>query len=132
MAEATPSASSLIIGEGVTFVGTITAPGRATVNGIISGEITVHDLHIGTHGSVSGSIDAHTIDVHGVLAQHVVCHQHIMIHRDGAVSGKLDYAEIEIERGGQFMGQMTQHEANQVKSTADLSKPLPKPWISSD
>jgi cytoskeletal protein CcmA (bactofilin family) len=50
-----------------------------------------------------------------------------MIHRDGAVSGKLDYAEIEIERGGQFMGQMTQHEANQVKSTADLTKPRPKP-----
>ena len=87
----------------------------------------MHDLHIGTQGSVSGSIDAHTIDVHGVLAQHVVCHQHIMIHRDGSVSGKLDYAEIEIERGGQFMGQMTQHEANQVKSTADLTKPRPKP-----
>jgi cytoskeletal protein CcmA (bactofilin family) len=117
----------LIIGEGVTFVGTITAPGRATVNGVVSGEITVHDLHIGAQGSVSGSIDAHTIDVHGVLAQHVVCHQHIMIHRDGSVSGKLDYAEIEIERGGQFMGQMTQHDANQVKSTADLSKPLTKP-----
>jgi cytoskeletal protein CcmA (bactofilin family) len=32
-----------------------------------------------------------------------------MIHRDGSVSGKLDYAEIEIEKGGQFMGQMTQH-----------------------
>ena len=127
MAEATPSASSLIIGEGVTFVGTITAPGRATVNGIVSGEITVHDLHIGAQGSVSGSIDAHTIDVHGVLAQHVVCHQHIMIHRDGAVSGKLEYAEIEIERGGQFMGQMTQHDVNQVKSTADLTKPRPKP-----
>ena len=53
MAETTPSASSLIIGEGVTFVGTITAPGRATVNGIVSGEITVHDLHIGAQGSVS-------------------------------------------------------------------------------
>ena len=74
MAEATPSASSLIIGEGVTFVGTITAPGRATVNGVVSGEITVHDLHIGTQGSVSGSIDAHTIDVHGALAQQAKHH----------------------------------------------------------
>ena len=127
MAEATPSASSLIIGEGVTFVGTITAPGRATVNGIVSGEITVHDLHIGTQGSVSGSIEAHTIDVHGILSQHVVCHEHIMIHRNGAVSGKLDYAEIEIERGGQFMRQMPQHDPNQVKSTADLPKTQNKP-----
>jgi cytoskeletal protein CcmA (bactofilin family) len=127
MAEATPSASSLIIGEGVTFVGTITAPGRATVNGTVSGEITVHDLHIGTQGSVSGSIDAHTIDVHGALAQNIVCREHIMIHRNGAVSGKLDYAEIEIERGGQFMGQMTQHPVDEVKSSLDLNKSRPKP-----
>ncbi len=127
MADTTPSASSLIIGEGVTFVGSITAPGRATVNGVVSGEITVHDLHIGVQGSVSGSIDAHTIDVHGALAQNIVCHEHIMIHRNGAVSGKLDYAEIEIERGGQFMGQMTQHPADQVKSTAEPNKSRPKP-----
>jgi len=65
--------------------------------------------------------------VHGALAQNIVCREHIMIHRNGAVSGKLDYAEIEIERGGQFMGQMTQHPANEVKSSADLSKPRPKP-----
>ena len=67
MAETTPSASSLIIGEGVTFTGTISAPGRATINGTVTGEITVNDLHIGIKGSVSGAIDAHTIDVHGTL-----------------------------------------------------------------
>ncbi len=109
MAETTPSASSLTIGEGVTFTGSISAPGRATINGTVTGEITVNDLHIGAKGSVSGSIDARTIDVHGILAENILCHEHLMIHRDGSVSGKLDYAEIEIEKGGQFMGQMTQH-----------------------
>ena len=109
MAETTPSASSLTIGEGVTFTGSISAPGRATINGTVTGEITVNDLHIGAKGSVSGSIDARTIDVHGILAENILCHEHLIIHRDGSVSGKLDYAEIEIEKGGQFMGQMTQH-----------------------
>jgi cytoskeletal protein CcmA (bactofilin family) len=127
MAETTPSASSLIIGEGVTFTGTISAPGRATINGTVTGEITVNDLHIGLKGSVSGAIDAHTIDVHGILAQNIVCHEHIMIHRNGAVSGKLDYSEIEIERGGQFMGQMTQHEAGQTKATSEPATPRSKP-----
>lgn len=126
MAETT-SSSSLIIGEGVTFAGSITAPGRATINGTVSGEITVNDLHIGAKGSVSGRIDAHTIDVHGILAQNIVCHEHLMIHRNGAVSGKLDYAEIEIERGGQFMGQMTQHEAGQTKATSEPNPVRAKP-----
>lgn len=116
MAETTTSASSLTIGEGVTFTGSISAPGRATINGTVTGEITVNDLHIGAKGSVSGSIDARTIDVHGILAQNILCHEHLMIHRDGSVSGKLDYAEIEIERGGQFMGQMTQHLADSGKA----------------
>jgi cytoskeletal protein CcmA (bactofilin family) len=115
MAETTPSASSLIIGEGVTFTGSISAAGRATINGTVTGEISVNDLHIGINGSVSGSIDARTIDVHGILAQNILCHEHLMIHSDGSVSGQLDYAEIEIERGGQFMGQMTQHVQGHTK-----------------
>jgi cytoskeletal protein CcmA (bactofilin family) len=32
-----------------------------------------------------------------------------VIHRTGLVSGHLDYMNIEIERGGQFEGQMVQH-----------------------
>ena len=115
MADTAPTSSSLIIGEGVTFTGSISAPGRATINGTVTGEISVNDLHIGSKGSVSGNIDARTIDVHGILAQKILCHDHLMIHRDGSVSGQLDYAEIEIERGGQFMGQMTQHAQSQNK-----------------
>ena len=115
MSELSAQNSSLVIGEGVTFVGSISAPGRASINGTVTGEVSVADLQIGPKGSVTGQINAQVIDVHGVLAENIVCHDHILIHRSGSVSGNLDYSEIEIERGGQFKGQMTQHLSGQVQ-----------------
>lgn len=111
--------SSLIIGEGVVFTGTIYAPGTASINGTVNGEVHVSDLQIGPKGNVAGKIEAKVIDVHGLLSDNILCHDHILINRTGSVSGQLDYSDIEIERGGQFKGNMVQH-AN-AKST---NKPL--------
>jgi len=124
MSELNAQNSNLLIGEGVTFVGSISAPGRASINGSVTGEVTVTDLQIGPKGSVTGQINAQVIDVHGFLAENIVCHHHILIHRSGSVSGNLDYSEIEIERGGQFKGQMTQHPSGQVHG-----RPPQKPKI---
>lgn len=125
MSDISSQNSSLIIGEGVTFTGSISAPGRASINGTVTGEISVADLQIGPKGSVTGQINAQVIDVHGVLAENIVCHDHILIHRSGSVSGNLDYSEIEIERGGQFKGQMTQHPSGQVQAKAAQSPQPP-------
>ena len=91
------------------FTGTIHAPGTASINGTVKGEVNVSDLQIGPKGNVAGKIEAKVIDVHGLLSDDIVCHYHILIHRTGSVSGQLDYSDIEIERGGQFKGTMVQH-----------------------
>ena len=118
MSEQLASSSSFIIGEGVVFTGSINAPGTATINGTVNGEVTVSDLQIGPKGKVAGRIEAQVIDVHGNLSDNILCHEHILIHKTGSVSGQLDYADIEIERGGQFKGNMVQHNNTQsgVKS----------------
>ena len=118
--------SSLIIGEGVVFTGTIYAPGTASINGTVNGEVNVSDLQIGPKGNVAGKIEAKVIDVHGLLSDNILCHDHILIHRTGSVSGQLDYSDIEIERGGQFKGNMVQH-ANAKPTNKPLdSQPVKK------
>ncbi len=118
--------SSLIIGEGVVFTGTIYAPGTASINGTVNGEVHVSDLQIGPKGNVAGKIEAKVIDVHGLLSDNILCHDHILIHRTGSVSGQLDYSDIEIERGGQFKGNMVQHAnakpANKPQDTQVVKK----------
>jgi cytoskeletal protein CcmA (bactofilin family) len=108
MADDVVVSNNLVIGTGVTFNGTITAPGKAIVNGNVTGELTADDLLIGKDGQVTGVVNAREIDVHGELNQDIVCREHILIHNTGRVSGSLEYSELEIQRGGQFRGNMKQ------------------------
>ena len=100
--------NNLVIGEGVTFNGTIAVPGTAIINGKVNGELSAETLQIGKTGHITGKVKAKEIDVQGELHEDVVCETHIIIHASGVVSGKLEYSELEIERGGQFKGQMNQ------------------------
>jgi cytoskeletal protein CcmA (bactofilin family) len=92
----------------VTFKGSISAPGKAVVNGNVTGDLTADDLLIGKDGVVTGVVRAREIDVHGELNQDISCKDHILIHSTGRVSGSLEYSELEIQRGGQFRGDMKQ------------------------
>jgi cytoskeletal protein CcmA (bactofilin family) len=100
--------NNLMIGEGVTFSGSISVPGMAIINGKVSGEVTTESLQIGKTGHITGKVKAKEIDVQGELHEDITCENHIIIHSSGVVSGKLDYSELEIERGGQFRGNMNQ------------------------
>ena len=101
-------ANNLVIGTGVTFSGSIAAPGKAVINGQVTGELTADDLLIGKEGNVTGTVRAREIDVHGELNEDIVCREHILIHSTGRVSGSMEYSELEIQRGGQFRGEMRQ------------------------
>jgi cytoskeletal protein CcmA (bactofilin family) len=102
MADINPTNNNLVIGEGVTFKGSIAAPGKAVINGNVTGELTADDLLIGTKGQVTGTVRAREIDVHGEL------NEDMLIHSTGKVSGTLEYHELEIQRGGKFKGNMNQ------------------------
>ena len=126
MAEKETSSSSLMIGEGVVFTGSIYAPGTASINGTVNGQVSVADLQIGPKGNVAGTIEAKLIDVHGHLSDDILCHEHIMIHKTGSVSGQLGYADIEIERGGQFKGNMVQHAKGEASTKPTQTLPTKK------
>lgn len=108
MADLQIQPNNITIGEGVTFTGSITAPGKATVNGVVTGNLSADALYVGKNGQVSGVVRAKEIAVHGKLIKDIVCQHHVLIHSTGLVSGTLEYSEMEILRGGQFHGVMKQ------------------------
>jgi hypothetical protein len=107
MSSVTNHNNDLTIPDGVTFVGTINVPGFAQINGDISGEITCKELEVGPQGNIKGKVNAQGIQVHGQLENDINCKGLVKIHKTGKVSGKLVYAEIDIDRGGQFIGAMS-------------------------
>ena len=100
--------NNLVIGNGVTFKGTLNVPKKATIYGTVDGELTAEEIFIGQSGKITGKVTARSIEVEGELHQVIHCRDHLHIRATGKVSGKLEYSQIQIERGGEFRGEMQQ------------------------
>lgn len=99
---------NIVIGQGVTFVGSISARGKAFINGKVTGAMSVDDLHVGKSGVIKGKIKSREMDIHGEIHDDVSCAEHVLIHSTGLINGKLIYGELEIEKGGRVTGSMNQ------------------------
>jgi len=98
----------LFIGYGVTFVGSISAKGTASVNGSVTGEVTVSRLDVGKGGMVKGVIRSREISVSGEIYDDIVCNDFVFVHSSGYIDGTLQYGELEIQKGGRVAGSMIQ------------------------
>ena len=121
MATNLDQSNNLVIGNGVTFKGTLNVPKKATVYGTIDGELTAEEIFIGQSGKITGKVTARSIEVEGELHQVIHCRDHLHIRASGKVSGKLEYSQIQIERGGEFRGEMQQVGAPPVVPSANPS-----------
>ena len=100
--------NSITIGKGVTFVGSISARGKAFINGVVTGEISVDDLQVGESGVIKGKIKSREMEVYGEIHDDVACAEHVLVHSTGLINGKLIYGELEIQKGGRVTGSMDQ------------------------
>lgn len=99
---------SITIGQGVTFVGSISARGKAFINGAVTGEISVDSLQVGESGVIKGKIKSREMNVNGEVHEEVNCADHVLVHSTGLINGKLIYGELEIQKGGRVTGSMDQ------------------------
>ena len=100
--------NSIYMGEGVVFSGSIKAPNQAIISGKFDGELEARDVLIGTSGVMTGKTTAQFVDVKGEINERVTSRELLIVRRTGRVRGTVTYGEIEIERGGQVKGDMTQ------------------------
>jgi len=108
MSENSEQAGSIVIGSDVSIKGTLNVPNRAVVNGSIDGEITARELVVGQTGRILGHAKTERADIYGEVNQTFEVSQSLTLRATGRVVGVLNYAEIEIEKGGLVEGKMTQ------------------------
>jgi len=108
MSENSEQNGSIVIGSDVSIKGTINVPNRAVVNGSVDGEITARELVVGQSGRILGHAKTERADVYGEVNQTFEVSQSLTLRSTGKVVGVLNYAEIEIEKGGLVEGKMTQ------------------------
>ena len=69
MATNIDQSNNLVIGNGVTFKGTLNVPKKATIYGTVDGELTAEEIFIGQSGKITGKVTARAIEVEGEMQQ---------------------------------------------------------------
>ena len=98
----------LYVGEGVIAHCVAIVPGRAAVIGQFDGAIDAKEIEVQAKGVVSGTIQATTIAVSGKINDVVQAADTLSIGNSGIVSGDIRYGNLEVAKGGELLGSMTQ------------------------
>lgn len=123
----------LTVGEGVILHGTFVVPDSASISGNIEGEITARELILTNTAVIRGKVTADVIDLRGEIYDTLVARKSLFIRSTGKVVGTVQYAEIEIEKGGELQGTMQKIDPPVVPAThvasgkPDTSGTIPGP-----
>lgn len=124
MANQSDSLESVVIGDGVVVKGAFTVPSKAVINGVIEGDLTAEEVLIGPTGRITGRVSAKVIDVRGQLHNTIVSERSLIVRATGKIVGKIHYSEIEIEKGGEIEGALSQG-AEHTSSAPSAPAPTP-------
>ncbi len=108
MSNQSDSLESVVIGDGVVVKGAFTVPSKAVINGVIEGDLTAEEVLIGPTGRITGRVSAKVIDVRGQLHNTIVSEKSLIVRATGKIVGKIHYSEIEMEKGGEIEGALSQ------------------------
>jgi len=123
MAIPSESLESVVIGDGVVVKGAFTVPAKAVINGVIEGDLTAEEVLIGPTGRITGRVSAKIIDVRGQLHNTIVSERSLIVRSTGKIVGKIHYSEIEIEKGGEIEGALSQGAEPPTMATPSPASP---------
>ena len=100
-------ARHLLVGRGVSLSGEITTCERLTVEGNVEANLhECRDIDIAESGLFKGSATIDNAEIRGRFEGELTVRKRLLIRASGHVVGKIAYAEIEIENGGNIAGQI--------------------------
>jgi cytoskeletal protein CcmA (bactofilin family) len=97
------AAIASLVAEGVRFRGDLATVGDMHLDGVVEGDLTVGRLTLGETGSVTGTIQAESVDIRGRVAGAISARQ-VRLWATARVDGDITHAELSIEAGAHFEG----------------------------
>ena len=82
--------------------------GEAIIDGEMSRKIDAGKIVVGRTGKLKADAVANYVDVSGEVVQKTVANISLSIQSGGVVSGEISYGDLEIMRGGEIIGTITQ------------------------
>jgi len=97
--------SLLVIGREIAVNGEINSCDLLVVEGRVEATMKeCREIKITETGTVKGQVEFERADISGVFEGDLTAHEHLVVRATGRVTGKVRFGELEIERGGQVIG----------------------------
>ena len=109
-----------LISETVSIEGTINSSGAIDVAGLVKGPVISKELIVRDTGSITGTIEADDVEIHGHLDGKVSA-QNIVIGATGTVKGDIEFANnLKTENGADIDGYIKKSNISKSKLSADF------------
>ena len=98
-------ATKLVIGREIVLNGEINSCDLLVVEGKVEATMKeCREIRITETGTVKGQVEFERADISGVFEGDLTAREHLVVRATGRVTGKVRIGELEIERGGQIIG----------------------------
>ncbi|MDD3446006.1 MAG: polymer-forming cytoskeletal protein, partial [Zavarzinia sp.] len=130
---ATPPSSDdkkLIVGRNIVLSGQITACDKLVVEGRVDATLTdSRVIEITSSGVFKGAAEIDEALIGGVFEGKLICHGRLLIRATGKVKGEIRYGQLEIECGGELVGDINtvQGTSGKAKEAEPAPAPAPEP-----
>ncbi len=95
----------LVIGREIALNGEINSCDLLVVEGKVEATMKeCREIKITETGTVKGQVQFERADISGVFEGDLTAREHLVVRATGRVTGKVRFGELEIERGGQILG----------------------------
>jgi cytoskeletal protein CcmA (bactofilin family) len=94
-------------GPGLKLKGEITGCDTFKVEGDVEGKVSAQHLHLSPTGKFLGTADVQDAAIEGKLEGTLNVAGRLLVRSSGRVSGKIVYGQIEIECGGEILGEVS-------------------------
>ena len=98
---------TLVVGREIVLSGKIKSCDRLVVEGQV--EATMKDcreIEIAETGTFKGQVEFDRADISGIFEGDLTAREHLVVRATGRITGKVRFGELEIERGGQIIGEI--------------------------
>ena len=96
---------TLVIGREIVLSGKIASCDRLVVEGQVEAKMKdCHEIEIAETGAFKGQVEFDRADISGIFEGDLTARDHLVVRATGRISGKVRFGELEIERGGQIIG----------------------------
>ena len=98
---------TLVVAREIVLSGKIKACDRLVVEGQV--EATMKDcreIEIAETGTFKGKVEFDRADISGVFEGELTAREYLVVRATGRITGKVKFGELEIERGGQIIGEV--------------------------